>query len=171
MIMGWDNCQNKATFTMSKSGKYVFEFIDNNKNGYQFTGMKDRQIDNTSLYSNIDTIETTIDGKKVVTPNQSGGCTTKITPSGEKFVYIECAVTNSKRSVFKFKFSDITDVQRTIMPVTTTTANAVRLLFKQDDLQHCGGSSTGATPPQVINIMDGLREFRPRANHRRSNSV
>ena len=115
MIMGWDNCQNKATFTMFKSGKYVFEFIDKNKNGYQFTGMKDRQIDNTSLYSNIDTIETTIDGKKVVDPQSMGGCTTKITPSGEKFVYIDCAVTNSKRSVFKFRFSDITDVQRTIM--------------------------------------------------------
>ena len=115
MIMGWDNCQNKATFTMFKSGKYVFEFIDKNKNGYQFTGMKDRQIDNASLYSNIDTIETAIDGKKVVDPQSMGGCTTKITPSSEKFVYIDCAVTNSKRSVFKFRFSDITDVQRTIM--------------------------------------------------------
>ena len=31
-----------------------------------------------------------------------GGCTTKITPSGDKFVYIDCAITNSKNLLFKF---------------------------------------------------------------------
>ncbi len=100
---------------MFKSGKYIFEFIDNNKNDYRFTGKKDLQIDNSSLYSNIDTIETTMNGKKVVDTQSTGGCTTKITPSGEKFVYIDCAVTNSKRSVLKFRFSNITDVERTIV--------------------------------------------------------
>ena len=114
MIMGWDDCQDKAAFTMFKSGKYIFEFIDKNKNGYRFTGKKDRQIDNNSLYSNIDTIETTHRRQEGVDTQSIGGCTTKITPSGEKFVYIDCAVTNSKRSVLKFRFSDITDVERTI---------------------------------------------------------
>jgi hypothetical protein len=115
IIMGWDNCQDKAVYTVFKGGKYTFDFLDKNKNVYRFVGKKDRQIDNSNLYSNIDTVETTVDGKTVVDPQAMGGCTTKITPSGDKFVYIDCAITNSKNLLLKFRINNITDVQRTIM--------------------------------------------------------
>jgi hypothetical protein len=115
IIMGWDDCQDKAVYTVFKGGKYTFDFIDKNKNAYRFVGKKERQIDNNNLYSNIDTVETTIDGKKVVDPQAMGGCTTKITPSGDKFVYIDCAVTNSKNVLLKFRINNITDVERMIM--------------------------------------------------------
>ena len=114
IIMGWNDCQNTAVYTVFKDGKYTFDFVDKTKNSYRFAGKKDRQIDNSNLYSNIDTVETTIDGKTVVDPKAMGGCTTKITPSGDKFVYIDCAVTNSKNLLLKFRISNITDVQRII---------------------------------------------------------
>jgi hypothetical protein len=115
ILIGWDDCQNKAVYTVFKGGKYTFDFIDKNKNGYTFSGKKERQIDNSNLYSSIDTMQTTIDGKTTVDPQVMGGCTTKITPSGDKFVYIDCAVTNSKNLLFKFRINNITDVERMIM--------------------------------------------------------
>src|SRR4029079_11219061 len=35
--------------------------------------------------------DTTIDGKKAVDSQAMGGCNTKLSPDGEKFVYIDCA--------------------------------------------------------------------------------
>ncbi len=113
ILVGWDDCQSKVVYTHYKGDKYSFDFIDKNKNAYVFFGKKDRQIDNSNLFSNIDTIETTIDGKTTVDPQAMGGCTTKITPTGDKFVYIDCAVTNSKSMLFKFRISNITEVLRT----------------------------------------------------------
>jgi hypothetical protein len=114
ILMGWDDCQNRAIFTQFKGGKYRFNFIDKNKNIFVFSGKKERQIDNSNLYSNIDTMQTTIDGKTTVDAQAMGGCTTKITPAGDKFVYIDCAITNSKNVLFKFRINNITDVERTI---------------------------------------------------------
>jgi hypothetical protein len=114
MIMGWDDCKDTATYTAFKSGKYTFEFVDKYNNVYVLAGAKDRQLDTNNLYSNISTIDATVDGKKVVDPQTMGGCNTKLSPDGEKFVYIDCAVTNSKRITLKFRITNITDVQRTI---------------------------------------------------------
>lgn len=113
ILIGWDNCQSEVVYTHFKGGKYTFDFLDKNKNAYVFSGKKDRQIDNNNLFSNIDTMQTTIDGKTTVDAQAMGGCTTKITPAGDKFVYIDCAVTNSKNVLFKFRISNITNVLRT----------------------------------------------------------
>jgi hypothetical protein len=112
IVMGWDDCADKAVYTLFKNGKYQFQFVDGHQNSYAFWGRKDRQVDQSNLYSNIDTMETTIDGKKVVDAKAMGGCNTKITPSGDKFVYIDCSVSNAKNVLFKFRISNITDVQR-----------------------------------------------------------
>jgi len=45
-----------------------------------------------------------------------GGCNTKLSPDGEKFVYIDCAVSNSKTASFKFRITNITDVVRAFAP-------------------------------------------------------
>ena len=37
-------------------------------------------------------------------------------PDGEKFVYIDCAVSNSKKASFKFRTTNITDVVRAFAP-------------------------------------------------------
>jgi hypothetical protein len=82
------------------------------QNSHAFWGRKDRQVGSSNLYSNIDTMETTIDGKKVVDTKAMGGCNTKITSSGYKFIYIDCSVSNSKNVLSKFRISNTTDVQR-----------------------------------------------------------
>jgi hypothetical protein len=108
-----DDCADNAVYTLFKNGKYQFQFVDGHKNSYaRFLGRKDRQIDMSNLYSNIDTMEATIDGKKVVDAKAMGGWNTKITPSGDKFVYFDCSVSNVKNVLFKFRISNITDVQR-----------------------------------------------------------
>jgi len=94
MFAGWDDCQGTATYTAFKNGKYNFRFIDKNNNVYVLAGGKDRQLDVSNLYSNIDSMDTTIDGKKAVDSQAMGGCNTKLSPDGEKFVYIDCAVSN-----------------------------------------------------------------------------
>jgi hypothetical protein len=114
IVMGWNTCADNAVYTLFKNGKYEFQFVDGHQNSYAFSGHKDRQVDPSNLYSNIDTLETTIDGKKVVDAKAMGGCNTKITPSGDKFVYVDCSVSNSKNLLFKFRISNITDVQRTL---------------------------------------------------------
>jgi len=48
--------------------------------------------------------------------SQAGGCNTKLSPDGEKFVYIDCAVSNSKKASFKFRITNITDVVRAFAP-------------------------------------------------------
>jgi len=60
--------------------------------------------------------DTTIDGKKAVDSQAMGGCNTKLSPDGEKFVYIDCAVSNSKKASFKFRITNITDVVRAFAP-------------------------------------------------------
>jgi hypothetical protein len=65
--------------------------------GELLAGGKDRQLDVSNLYSNIDTMDTTIDGKKVVDSQAMGGCITKLSPDGDKFVYIDCAVCRTLR--------------------------------------------------------------------------
>jgi hypothetical protein len=112
ILMGWDTCADNAVYTLFKNGKYLFQFVDGHQNSYAFSGRKDRQVDPNNLYSNIDTLETTIGGKKVVDAKAMGGCNTKITPAGDKFVYIDCSVSNSKNVLFKFRISNVTDVQR-----------------------------------------------------------
>jgi hypothetical protein len=99
-----------------KNGKYNFRFIDKNNNVYVLAGGKDRQLDVSNLYSNIDSMDTTIDGKKAVDSQAMGGCNTKLSPDGEKFVYIDCAVSNSKKASFKFRITNITDVVRAFAP-------------------------------------------------------
>jgi hypothetical protein len=113
MIIGWDDCQAQANYSAYKSGKYTFEFVDKYKNVYVLSGVKSRQLDTSSMYSNIDTIISTVDGKKAVDSQAMGGCNTKLSPDGEKFVYIDCAVSNSKKALLKFRITNITDVQRT----------------------------------------------------------
>ncbi len=113
---GWDDCQGTATYTAFKNGKYNFRFIDKNNNVYVLAGGKDRQLDVSNLYSNIDSMDTTIDGKKAVDSQAMGGCNTKLSPDGEKFVYIDCAVSNSKKASFKFRITNITDVVRAFAP-------------------------------------------------------
>jgi hypothetical protein len=112
ILVGWDNCQSKVVYTHYKGDKYSFEFIDKNNNTYVFFGKRDRQIDNSNLFSNIDTIQATTAGKTSVDSQAMGGCTTKITPAGDKFIYIDCAVTDSKNMLFKFRISNITEVLR-----------------------------------------------------------
>ena len=113
LIVGWDDCDAHATYTAFKSGKYTFEFTDKYNNVYVLSGAKDRQLDASNLYSNIDAIVSTVDGKKMVDSQAMGGCNTKLSPDGEKFVYIDCAVSNSKKVPLKFRITNITDVQRT----------------------------------------------------------
>jgi hypothetical protein len=113
MIMGWDDCQASATYTAFKSGKYTFQFTDKFNNVYVLSGGKEHQIDISNLYSNIDTIVSTVDGKKAVDAQAMGGCNTKLSADGEKFIYIDCAVSNSKRALLKFRITNIQDVQRT----------------------------------------------------------
>jgi hypothetical protein len=60
--------------------KYNFRFIDKNNNVYVLAGGKDRQLDISNLYSNIDSMDTTIDGKKAVDSQAMGGCNTKLSP-------------------------------------------------------------------------------------------
>jgi hypothetical protein len=103
VVMGWDDCADNAVYTLFKNGKYQFQFGDGHKNSYAFLGQKDRKVDSSKLYSNIDTMETTIDSNKVVDAKAMGGCNTKITPAGDKFVYIGCSVSNSKNVLFKFR--------------------------------------------------------------------
>ena len=45
-----------------------------------------------------------------------GGCNTKLSSDGEKFVYIACAVSNCKTASFKFRITNITDVVRAFAP-------------------------------------------------------
>ena len=116
MFAGWDDCQGTATYTAFKNGKYNFRFIDKNNNVYVLAGGKDRQLDVSKLYSNIDSMDTTIDGKKAVDSQAMGGCNTKLSPDGEKFVCIDCAVSNSKKASFKFRITNITDVVRAFAP-------------------------------------------------------
>jgi|RhiMethySRZTD1v2_1073278.scaffolds.fasta_scaffold464896_1 hypothetical protein len=116
LFAGWDDCQGTATYTAFKNGKYNFRFIDKNNNVYVLAGGKDRQLDVSNLYSNIDSMDTTIDGKKAVDSQAMGGCNTKLSPDGEKFVYIDCAVSNSKKASFKFRITNITDVVRAFAP-------------------------------------------------------
>src|SRR6266540_2065107 len=66
MFVGWDDCQDSAVYTLFKSGRYSFQFVDKYKNAYSFSGGKDRQLDLSNLYSGIDTIDTTIDKKRIV---------------------------------------------------------------------------------------------------------
>ena len=61
-------------------------------------------------------MDTTIDGKKAMESQAMGGCNTKLSPDGEKFVYIDCAVSNSKKASFKFRITNITDVVRAFAP-------------------------------------------------------
>ena len=65
-IAGWDQCQEAAKYTSFKGGKYTFEFSDKKNNVYILSGTKDRQLDATNLYSNIDTIVSTVGGQKTV---------------------------------------------------------------------------------------------------------
>ena len=110
-IAGWDQCQEAAKYTSFKGGKFTFEFSDNKNNVYILSGTKDRQLDATNLYSNIDTIVSTIGGQKTVDSQVMGGCNTKITPDGDKFIYIDCTVSDSKRVPLKFRVTNITYVQ------------------------------------------------------------
>jgi hypothetical protein len=116
MFAGWDDCQGSATYTAFKSGKYAFRFVDKYNNVYVLAGGKDRQLDVSNLHSNIDTMDTTIDGKKTVDSQAMGGCNTKLSPDGEKFVCIDCGVSNSKKASFKFRITNITDVVRAFAP-------------------------------------------------------
>jgi hypothetical protein len=45
-------------------------------------------------------------------PQAMGRCNTKLSPDGEKFVYIDCAVSNSKKMTFEFRITNITDVRQ-----------------------------------------------------------
>jgi hypothetical protein len=45
---------------------------DKKENVFTFSGKKDCQIDNSNLYSNIDTFETMIDGNRVVNSQAMG---------------------------------------------------------------------------------------------------
>jgi hypothetical protein len=114
MFTGWDDCQEKAVYTMFKGGRYMFNFVDKYKNAYSFFGSKDRQMDADSLYSNIDTMDATIDGKRIVDPKAMGGCNTKLSSEGDKFIYIDCTVSNSKGIAYKFRMNDITYVERAL---------------------------------------------------------
>ena len=116
MFTGWDDCQEKAVYTMFKSGRYMFNFVDKYKNTYSFSGGKEREMDLNSLYSNIDTMDATIDGKKLVDSQAMGGCNTKLSPDSDKFIYIDCTVSNSKGIAYKFRMSDITYVERALTP-------------------------------------------------------
>jgi hypothetical protein len=114
MFMGWDDCQQTAVYTMFKSGRYMFHFVDKYKNTYSFSGSKEREMDLNSLYSNIDTMDATIDGKKIVDSQAMGGCNTKLSPDSDKFIYIDCTVSNSKGIPYKFRMNDITYVERAL---------------------------------------------------------
>jgi hypothetical protein len=110
-IAGSDQCQEVAKYTSFKSGKYTFQFTDKSNNVYILSGAKNRQLDATNMYSNIDTIVSTIGGQKTVDSQVMGGCNTKITADGDKFIYIDCTLSNSKRIPLKFRITNITYVQ------------------------------------------------------------
>src|SRR5262245_58272418 len=80
MIVGWDDCQAQATYSAFKNGKYTFQFVDKFNNTYALSGARNRQLDTSTMYSNIDTIVSTVDGKKAVDSQAMGGCNTKLSP-------------------------------------------------------------------------------------------
>jgi superfamily II helicase len=59
-------------------------------------------------------MDATIDGKRIVDPKAMGGCNTKLSPDSDKFIYIDCTVSNSKGIAYKFRMNDITYVERAL---------------------------------------------------------
>lgn len=113
-FFGWTPCQENVVYTLYKNDRYLFHFVDKDGNAYDFSGGKNKQVDNTNLYSAIDRLETNIKESKTVDSNASGGCTTTITPSGDNFISIDCDVYNSKKALFQFRMHDISHVERSL---------------------------------------------------------
>ena len=54
IFFGWTPCQENVVYTLYKDDRYLFQIVDKDGNVYDFSGGKNKQVDNTNLYSVID---------------------------------------------------------------------------------------------------------------------